>query len=86
MKDRTKNIILITVSIIALVLLLRVVFDEQIDDFERYVQEREHYEGGPEEYDKNLEALGDWIENYKQEHPGSTDEDASRAWEAAWEN
>lgn len=86
MAPKTKNIILIVVSIIALLLLVRVVFDEKFDDFERYVEERENYEEGPEAYDKNLEALGTWFDEYKEQHPGASDEDAKRAWNEAWGN
>lgn len=86
MNNKTKNIILVVISIIALLLLVRVVFDEQFDDFDRYVEERENYEEGPEAYDQNLEKLGEWVDNYKQENPGASDEDASAAFNAAWGN
>lgn len=86
MNKKTKNIIIVVVSIVALLLLLRVVFDDKFDDFDRYVEERENYEDGPEAYDENLGKLGDWIENYKDENPGATDEDAGRAFNAAWGN
>lgn len=84
MSNKTKNIILIVVSSIALLLLVRVVFDEQFDDFERYVEERENYEEGPEAYDRNLEALDDWLDNYQEENPGASRDDAKEAWDNAW--
>tara|TARA_B100001179_G_C18534266_1_gene378624 strand:+ start:563 stop:826 length:264 start_codon:yes stop_codon:yes gene_type:complete len=84
MSNKTKNIILIMVSSIALLLLVRVVFDEQFDDFERYVEERENYKGGPEAYDRNLEALDDWLDNYQKENPGTSRDDAKEAWDNAW--
>lgn len=84
MNKKTKNIGLIILGVVCVILLLRVVFDDKFDDFDRYVEERENYEDGPEAYDKNLEALGKWIEDYKKENPGATDEDASRAFDAAW--
>ena len=86
MNKITKNIIIVVLVIIAVVLSVRVVFDEKFDDFDRYVEERESYEDGPEAYDKNLDALGKWMEDYKKENPGATDEDASKAFDAAWEN
>jgi len=75
---------LIVLGIVAVLLLVRVVFDEKFDNFSKYVEERENYEGGPEEYDKNLKNLGDWMDNYEKEHPGSTKEDAENAWKEAW--
>jgi len=84
MNKKTKNIILVVISIVALLLLVRVVFDEKFDDFDRYIEERENYKGGPEEYDENLEALGDWIDNYQDENPGASKEDAEQAWSESW--
>ncbi len=84
MNNKTKNIFIGIISVVAILLLLRVVFDQKFDDFDKYVEDRENYEGGTEEYDKNLKALGDWIENYQKEHPGSTEKDAEKAWEEAW--
>lgn len=84
MSSRNKTILLVVLGIIGVLLLLRVVFDQKFDDFDRYVDERENYEGGTAEYDKNLEALGDWFDTYKKEHPGATDADAEAAWKAAW--
>lgn len=86
MSKKTKNIVFVLIGIVVLLLALRVVFDDKFDDFDRYVQERENYEAGPEAYDKNLEALGEWIDTYKEENPGATDADASAAFEAAWDN
>lgn len=84
MNTKVRNILIITLAIITILLIIRVVFDKKFDNFSRYVEERENYQDGPEAYDKNLEALGEWIEKYKQEHPGATDEDVSAAFEAAW--
>lgn len=67
-----------------MLLAIRVVFDKKIDNFSNYIQERENYQDGPEAYDKNLEALGNWVKEYKENNPGATDEDASKAFEAAW--
>lgn len=84
MNNKSKNILLILLAIAALLLALRVVFDSKFDDFNRYAVEREQYKDGPEAYDRNLKALGEWVKQYKQDHPGATDEDASAAFEAAW--
>lgn len=71
-------------SVVALVLLVRVVFDEKFDNFDRYVEERESYEGGTAEFDENFEKMTEWFEQYKKEHPGATDSDAEAAWKEAW--
>lgn len=84
MNKNMKKVGIVLLSIIFLILVVRVVFDQKFDDFDRYVDERENYADGPEAYDKNLEALGKWIEDYKKENPGATDEDASKAFDAAW--
>lgn len=79
-----KKILLVVLIGVAILLAVRVIFDKKFDDFSRYVEERDNYKDGPEEYDKNLKALGEWVEKYKQEHLGATDEDASAAFNAAW--
>ena len=84
MNNKTKKILLIVLIVITVLLAIRVVFDQKFDDFSRYIEERANYKDGPEAYDKNLNALGEWITKYKQEHPGATDEDASVAFNAAW--
>lgn len=84
MNNKIKNILLIILALVIILLTLRVVFDKKFDDFSRYVKERENYQDGPEAYDKNLEALGDWVKQYKEDNPGASDEDASKAFEAAW--
>lgn len=84
MNKKTKNILIITLSIVVALLALRLIFDKKIDNFSRYIEERENYEEGPEAFDKNLKALNEWIKNYKVENPGSSDQDASDAFDAAW--
>lgn len=86
MNKNYKNIALIVLGILVTILLVRVVFDEKFDNFDTYVQDRENYKDGPEAYDKNLEALGKWSDDYKAEHPGATDADVDAAFNAAWGN
>ncbi len=69
---------------VSVLIAIRVIFDKKFDDFDRFVVERENYKDGPEAYDKNLKALGEWVDKYKREHPGATDADASAAFNAAW--
>ncbi len=84
MNNRIKNVLFIVLAVVVVLLTIRVVFDKKFDDFNRFAKERESYKDGPEAYDKNLKALGEWMEKYKQEHPGATDQDASAAFDAAW--
>ncbi len=84
MNTKMKKILIILLIGVAVLLLLRVVFHKKFDDFNRFVKERENYKDGPEAYDRNLNALGEWVKKYKQQHPGATDEDVSAAFNAAW--
>ena len=68
-------------AVVAVLLGLRVAFDDKFDDFERYVDAREHADD-PEEFDRNFAAMAAWLEQYKRENPGATDEDAAAAYEA----
>lgn len=87
MTQRTWTIVGFSVLAVVVVLLgLRVAFDEKFDDFDRMMEARENYEGGEEEFDKNFAAMAAWLEQYKRDNPGATDEDASAAFDAAWGN
>lgn len=85
MNNKIKNVLLVILGVVVVLLVVRVAFDKKFDDFSRYVKERENYEDGPEAFDKNLDALGKWIEDYKSANPGASDEDAAAAFKAAWE-
>ena len=56
---------------------------ERHEDFERYIEAREQAPD-KEAFDRNFQAMATWLETYKRENPGATDEDAQRAFEAAW--
>ncbi len=86
MQQRTWKRIGIGVLIaVCAVLAIRVAFDEKFDDFDRMVEARNNAED-PEEFDRNFAAMAQWLEDYKRDHPGATDEDASAAYNAAWGN
>jgi hypothetical protein len=86
MQQRTLKIAGVSaLAIVAVLLGLRVAFDEKFDDFDRMVEARNNAED-PEEFDRNFAAMAEWLDNYKRDHPGATDEDASAAFDAAWEN
>jgi uncharacterized protein YxeA len=56
---------------------------ERGENLEEYVEAREE-SPNPEKFDQDFENMVTWLENYKRENPGATDEDASRAFEEAW--
>lgn len=86
MTQRTWTIVGVSaLGIVAVLLGLRVAFDEKFDDFDRMVEARNNAED-PEEFDRNFAAMAKWLEDYKRDHPGATDEDASAAYNAAWGN
>lgn len=74
-----------TLAVVVVILGLRVAFDDKFDDFDRYVKARDNAED-PEEFDRNFAAMAAWLEQYKRDNPGATDEDASAAYDAAWGN
>ncbi len=84
MNNKLKNALIIGLSIIVFLLAIRIIFDKKFDDFSRFVHERENYKDGPAAYDKNLKALDEWVQKYKKDNPGASDEDASAAFNALW--
>ena len=77
--------IIISVLVIAVILLsLRVIFDTKIDDFNRFAQTRQTYEGGTEKFDNDFQGLIDWEKNYKIEHPEATKQEIDKAFKEAW--
>ncbi len=84
----TQNTKYILIGLSGLVLgglltMLVVHWQNESEQFEDYVEARD---AAPDqdEFDRNFAAMVAWLENYKRENPGATDEDASRAFEAAW--
>lgn len=53
---------LIIAGLVLLVILLsvRVIFDSKFDDFDRYIEKRENYKGGTEQFDEDFHRLVDW--------------------------
>ncbi|MFS8130844.1 MAG: hypothetical protein ACMG57_02590 [Candidatus Dojkabacteria bacterium] len=52
-------------------------------DFDNYVRAREAAPN-KEEFDKNFDNMIKWFEDYKRDNPGSTSEDAQKAFDALW--
>lgn len=56
---------------------------ESSERFGDYVESRD---AAPDKevFDRNFEAMTKWLEHYKRDNPGATDEDARRAFEDLW--
>ncbi len=80
---KSKVIIIVFVVIVAL-LSLRVIFDSKFDDFTRFIQTRDSYEGGTDKFDEDFQGLIDWEEQYKKDHPDATKADIDKAFKEAW--
>ena len=77
--------IIIAVLVVVLALLsVRVIFDSKFDDFSRFVNTRQNYEGGTEKFDEDFQGLIDWEKDYREAHPEATDEDVEKAFNKAW--
>lgn len=86
MQQRTwKRIGIGALIVVSAGLAVRVIFDKKFDDFDRMVEARNNAED-PEEFDRNFAEMAEWLEQYKRDNPGATDEDASAAFDAAWGN
>ncbi len=86
MKNKTKNILLIVLGLAVILLGARILLDDKFDNFNRYIEERENYEGGTEAYDENLKALDKWVEEYKKNNPEASDEEVSKAFNDLWKD
>ena len=84
MKSKYTKIIVVILVIVVILLTLRVVFDSKFDDFNRFVETRQNYEGGTEKFDQDFQGLIDWEKNYKIEHPNATDQEINKAFKEAW--
>lgn len=84
MKQTTKKFIIIwIITLIVLVLGIRVIFDEKFDNFNKMIEARNNAED-KEEFDRNFEQMWKWFDEYKENNPWATDEDAEAAWKTAW--
>ncbi|MES2931296.1 MAG: hypothetical protein V4682_01185 [Patescibacteria group bacterium] len=85
MTPSTKRIVTAAVLIaLGIAIGLGIAFATQrMQDFDRMMDARE---AAPdkEKFDRDFEAMADWLENYKHENPSATDEDAKRAFEEIW--
>lgn len=84
MKSKYSKIIIAVLVIAVIVLGIRVVFDSKFDDFNRFVQTRQNYQGGTEKFDQDFQGLIVWEKNYKLEHPNATNEEINKAFKDAW--
>ncbi len=77
----------ITIAVLLIILALlsvRVIFDTKFDDFDRFIQTRENYEGGVEKFDEDFKGLVEWEKKYKEEHPNATKKEIDKAFNEAW--
>ena len=80
-----KNKIIVAVLVVVVVLLsFRVIFDSKFDDFDKFVETRDNYEGGVEKFDKDFEGLVQWEKDYRIAHPDATKKDIDKAFKEAW--
>lgn len=56
---------------------------ERAQNFDRMMEACEA-SPDPEKFDRDFEAMADWLENYKRENPQASDEDAKKAFEDIW--
>ena len=87
MKNRSwlKTIAIVIGVIVVTLGAVRIIFDEEFDDFSRYIELRENYEGDKKEFDRNFEKMEAFIENYKEQNPGASDKEAEQAFKDAAE-
>jgi predicted PurR-regulated permease PerM len=79
-----KIVVIVVSSIVLIILLINIVFYKKIQNFQSYVELRQNAEN-KQEFDKNFQKMTDWIKDYKDTHPGATDEEASQAFIKALE-
>lgn len=85
MTPSTKKIV-VSVALVALGIgigLIGAYAYERMQSFDRMMDAREA-SPDPEKFDRDFEAMADWLENYKRENPEATDEDAKKAFEDIW--
>jgi len=85
MTPSTKKI-LISLALVALGIgigLLGAYAYERMQNFDRMMEAREA-SPDPEKFDRDFEAMANWLENYKRENPEASDEDAKKAFEDIW--
>ena len=56
---------------------------EKKKDFDALMEARAE-SPDPEKFDRDFEAMADWLEEYKREHPEASDADAQKAFEQIW--
>ena len=74
------------IAIIVLLIGIRIVFHEKFENFDKYIEARDSYKGDKNEFDKNFEGMTKFIENYKKQNPGATDEEVGKAFSEALGN
>lgn len=84
MTSKKYKLIIAVLVVIVILLSIRVIFDSKFDDFNRFINTRENYEGGTEKFDKDFQGLIDWEKDYRETHPNATDEDINKAFKKLW--
>ena len=84
MTSKKYRIIIVVLVVMVALLSVRLIFDSKFDDFDRFVNTRQNYEGGTEKFDKDFQGLVDWEKDYKKAHPDATDQEINQAFKDAW--
>ena len=84
MSSKKLKLIIAVLVVVVMLLSIRIIFDSKFDDFDRFIQTRQNYEGGTEKFDEDFQNLMDWEKDYKKEHPDATDEEIDQAFKNAW--
>ena len=84
MSSKNFKLIIAVLVVVVMLLSIRIIFDSKFDDFDRFIQTRQNYEGGTEKFDEDFQNLMDWEKDYKKEHPDATDEEIDQAFKNAW--
>lgn len=85
MTSKKYKIIIAILLLVVVLLSIRVIFDSKFDDFDRFIETRQNYEGGTEQFDENFQGLIEWIDDYKESHPDASEEEINQAFKDAWE-
>lgn len=84
MTNKKYKIIIIVLVVIIVLMSIRIIFDSKFDDFSRFIQTRENYEGGTEKFDKDFDGLVKWEKEYKKAHPDATKEEINQVFNDMW--
>ncbi len=86
MNSKYSKIIIAVLVILVILLSVRLIFDSKFDDFDKFIETRDNYEGGPEKFDEDFQELIQWEKDYRKEHPNATDKEVNEAFNKLWGN